>query len=256
MRVACVAIAILASGCGAGPASDEEAVTGPAEIAGADDRLSGDSSAGGVDTTVFNDGDALPSGAIDVGQSGCDVVPFDELCPCATDGDCRFGPCAPTPFGGVCPPNPHCMDQCREHWTCRILRSRVDFMPTCVHTADRLCAPCVDDAECASSGSTSLDHTGDNRCHDRSDGSRRCGTACLEPYACPPRFDCVFDDGPLGQCWAHLKDTVPGAECSGPMQCPEGEWCVWQHGDATARCRMRSDVACPPRADTDVLIVP
>jgi len=147
------------------------------------------------------DGGAIPdSGDLDLGLRVLDARVREDMGrfgdgglrgfreSCVDNLDCESGYCVPFEDGNVCTVT--CLDDgCPGGWGCRaVANTEPDVVFVCFPPDNRLCALCVDDADCPG-----------GRCHVL-DGVGVCGSDCEDDSTCPKDYICAAvvegDDAP------------------------------------------------------------
>ena len=159
------------------------------------------------DAGVFVPGDT----AHDTGAGGADagapktVADFDE--PCTSNEDCESGWCVDGPLGFVC--SQTCIDECPAGFLCKSAGATgVDITFLCVPIAQKLCEPCLSDAQCYGGFCEAVGE----------DDQLFCTTLCGEGGSCPAGYECAVSDSvESGRCWPNSGSCgctvdTPGAK--------------------------------------------
>ena len=185
-----VSVAAAAAGCASDPGGAAAALDAVGEDAGSRD---------GVVT--------LP----DVGQAP-ETAPVpateDFGAPCTSNAECESGWCVEGPSGYVCTQS--CVEECPFGYLCKSGGGQAqDIFFLCVPIVQKLCEPCLNDAQCY--GGRCVEVPGDEQTF--------CTAPCGEGATCPSGFSCQADaaSGP-GWCWPVSGTCRCTAEAEGQQR--------------------------------------
>ncbi|MBM4371776.1 MAG: putative metal-binding motif-containing protein, partial [Deltaproteobacteria bacterium] len=185
LGAALVAGSLLLATCDSGGGSVGTDTAGPAEDAGGDAILGGDTrpvdSVGADATADGREGDGLDA-APEPGGFGW---------PCEENGDCDSGYCILTGDKKICTMT--CVEECPKGFVCApVAATPPDVTYLCLPRFDKLCQPCTAHVEYQPvlGGSTDL-------CLSYGDAGSFCGADCSDD-TCPGGYDCVSEEAPDG----------------------------------------------------------